>query len=73
MALAFDRTRMTPSLPYRLDKIMDLGLFVRMATRDKCVARQPWINVLHASAPHALHVSMATGRQCHQSSEHLAS
>ena len=33
MALEFDRMRMTPSLPYRWDKIMDFGLFVRMGTR----------------------------------------
>ena len=33
MALALDRTRIIPSLPYKLDKIMDFGLFVMMATQ----------------------------------------
>ena len=31
MALALDQVRMIPSLPYKLDKIIDFGLFVMMA------------------------------------------
>ena len=34
MALALDRTRMIPSLPYKLDRIIDFGLFVVMAIRE---------------------------------------
>ena len=62
MALVFDQTRMIPSLPYKLDRIIDSGLFVMMATRE--AIRE---NVLHASAPHAPYVSMAKGVHCHPS------
>ena len=34
MALALDQVRMIPSLPYKLDKIIDFGLFVMMAIRE---------------------------------------
>ena len=68
MALALDRTRMIPSLPYKLDRIIDFGLFVVMAIREAIKE-----NVLHASAPHALYDSMAKRVHCHPSSEHLAS
>ena len=68
MALALDQTRMMPSFPYKLDKIMDLGLFVMMATWEAIKE-----NVFHASAPHAPYVSMAKGVHLHPSSEHLTS
>ena len=68
MALALDRMRMIPSLPYKLDRIMDFGLFIVMAIREAIKE-----NVLHASAPHAPYDSTAKGVQHHPSSEHLAS
>ena len=34
MALALDQARMIPSLPYKLDRIINFGLFVVMAIRD---------------------------------------
>ena len=68
MALALDRTRMIPSLPYKLDRIIDFGLFVVMAIREAIKE-----NVLHASAPHALYDSTVKGVHSHPSSEHLAS
>ena len=46
---------MIPSLPYKLDRIIDFGLFVVMAIREAIKE-----NVLHASAPHAPYVSTAT-------------
>ena len=52
MALALDLTRRILSLPYKLDRIIDFGLFVMMATREAIKE-----NVLHASALHALYVS----------------
>ena len=58
---------MIPSLPYRLDRIMDFALFVMMAIREAIKE-----NALHASAPQALYVSTANGMQRHPSSEHLA-
>ena len=51
MALA---ARMIPSLPYKLDRIIDFGLFVVMAIREAIKE-----NVLHASVPHAPYVSTA--------------
>ena len=66
MALALDQTRMMTSLPYKLDRIMDFGMLVIMATL-KAIKEK----VLHASAPHAPYVSMAKGVQHHLSSEHL--
>ena len=60
MALALDRARMIPSLPYKLDRIINFGLFVVMAIRE--VVKE---NVLHASAPHAPYVSTAKGAQHH--------
>ena len=45
MALALDR--MIPSLPYKLDRIINFGLFVVRAIREAIKE-----NVLHASAPH---------------------
>ena len=68
MALALDQTRMIPSLPYKLDRIMDFGLFIVMAIREAVKE-----NVLHASAPHAPYVSTAKRVHRHPSSEHLAS
>ena len=68
MALALDRTRMIPSLPYKLDRIIDFDLFVMMTTREAIKE-----NVLHASAPHAPYVSMAKGVHRHPGSEHLTS
>ena len=65
MALALDRMRMIPSLPYKLDRIIDIGLFVVMAIWEAIKE-----NVLHASAPHAPYVSIV---QRHPSSEHLTS
>ena len=52
MTLALDLTRMIPSLPYKLDRIMDIGLYIIMATL-KAIKE----NVVHASAPHAPYVS----------------
>ena len=53
MALA---ARMIPSLPYKLDRIIDFGLFVVMVIREAIKE-----NVLHASAPLAApYVSTAT-------------
>ena len=46
-ALALDRARMIPSLPYKLYRTIDFGLFVVMAIREAIKE-----NVLHASAPH---------------------
>ena len=66
MALALDRVRMIPSLPYKLDRIIDFGLFVLMAIREAIKE-----NVLHASAPHAPYVSIAKGVPRHPRSEHL--
>ena len=58
IALALDWTmRMIPSLPYRLDRIIDFGLLVMMAIREAIKERV----VLHASAPHAPYVSTAKG------------
>ena len=68
MALALDWTRMMPSLPYKLDRIMDLGLLVFMAIWEAIKEK-----VLHASAPQAPYVSTAKGVQRHPNSEHLAS
>ena len=68
MALALDLTRMIPSLPYKLDKIIDFGLLVMMATREAIKEK-----VLHASAPHAPWVSTAKGVHRHPSLEHLTS
>ena len=68
MALALDWARMIPSLPYKLDRIIDFGLFVVMAIREAIKE-----NVLHASAPHAPCISTAKGVQHHPSSEHLTS
>ena len=68
MALVLDQARMIPSLPYKLDRIIDFGLFVVMAIREAIKE-----NVLHASAPHAPYVSIAKGVQRHPSSEHLIS
>ena len=68
MALALDLTRMIPSLPYKLDRIIDLDLFVMMATREAIKE-----TVLHASAPHAPYVSTAKGVHHHPRSEHLTS
>ena len=48
MTLALDWTRMIPSLPYKLYRIIVFGLFVVMAIREAIKE-----NVLHASAPHA--------------------
>ena len=68
MALALDRTRMIASLPYKLDRIMDFGMLVIMATLEAIKEK-----VLHASAPHAPYVStVIKGVQHHLSSEHLA-
>ena len=68
MALELDRMRMIPNLSYKLDRIIDFGLFVVMAIREAIKE-----NVLHASVPHAPYVSTAKGVQCHPSSEHLTS
>ena len=68
MALALDRTRMIPSLPYKLNRIIDFGLFIVMQIREAIKE-----NVLHASAPHAPYNSTAKGAHRHPSSEHLAS
>ena len=62
MALALDQARMIPSLPYKLDRIIDFGLFVVMAIQEAIKE-----NVLHASAPHAPYVSTAKGVQRHPS------
>ena len=68
MALALDRARMIPSLPYYMDRIIDFGLFVVMAIQEAIKE-----NVLHASAPHAPYISTAQGVQRHPGSEHLTS
>ena len=68
MALALDRTRMIPSLLYRVDRIIDFDLFVMMAIREAIKEK-----VLRASVPHAPYVSTARGVQRHPSSEHLTS
>ena len=60
MALALDWAGMIPSLPYKLDRSIDFGLFVVMAIREAIKE-----NVLHASAPHAPYVSTAKGAQRH--------
>ena len=57
---------MIASLPYKLDRIMDLGLLVIMATWEAMKEK-----VLHASAPQAPYVSTAKGVHRHPSSEHL--
>ena len=54
---------MIPSLPYKLDRIIDFGLFVVMAIREAIKE-----NVLHASAPHAPYDSTAKGVHRHPSS-----
>ena len=62
MALALDQARMIPSLPYKLDRIIDFGLFVVMAIQEAIKE-----NVLHASAPHAPYISTARVVQRHPS------
>ena len=49
---------MIPSLPYKLDRIINFGLFIVMAIRE--VIKE---NVLNASAPHAPYNSTAKGVQ----------
>ena len=56
MALALDQTWMIPSLPYKLDRIIDFDLFVMMATQEAIKE-----NMLHASALHAPYISTAKG------------
>ena len=68
MALALDRTRMIPSLLYRVDRIIDFDVFVMMAIREAIKEK-----VSRASVPHAPYVSTARGVQRHPSSEHLTS
>ena len=68
MALALDLTRMILSLPYKLDRIIDLDLLVMMATREAIKEK-----VLHASAPPALYISTAKGVHHHPNSEHVTS
>ena len=68
MALALAGTKMMPSLPYKVDRIVDFDLFVMMAVREAIKEK-----VSQASVPHAPYVSTAKGVQRHPSSEHLES
>ena len=60
MALALDRTRMIPSLLYRVDRIIDFDVFVMMAIREAIKEK-----VSRASVPHAPYVFTARGVQRH--------
>ena len=68
MALALAWTKMIPSLPYKVDRIIDFDLFVMMAVREAIKEK-----VSQASVPHAPYASTAKGVQRHPSSEHLES
>ena len=60
MALALPRTKMIPSLPYKMDRIIDFDLFVMMAVREAIKEK-----VSQDSVPHAPYISTTKGVQRH--------